>query len=64
MKKLSNDVSRCHDSTCPYRLECARFLQRHTSHGGGPVVSTYSLWTTGTDECRAFIAQEGEKLDA
>ena len=64
MKELSNNVTRCHDSTCPYRLECARYLQRAKSHGGGPVVSVYSLWVTGADECREFIAQDDEKPDA
>ena len=64
MRKLLNDVARCHDGTCPYRLECARYLQRCLSYGGGPVVSVYSMWLTGADECREFIAQDGEKPDA
>ena len=60
MKKLSNDVSRCHDSTCPFRLECARYLQRNASRGGsarGPVVSMHTMWPIGEDTCPFFIPQ-------
>ena len=55
MRRLLNDVCRCHDHECLKSQKCLRFLQRDT--GNECSVHCHTLRLSGTNQfgCESFI---------
>lgn len=51
MTKLPHDYCRCHDSKCPLKNSCERYLQRHTGEARTP----HAASLRDGDKCDSYI---------